>query len=118
MSLGLALLPGCGGGYAQHPVTPGKAKETLQLVLDGWKEGKPIDNWRKATPEIVVQDHDWSGGKKLTAFEIQGDGQAIDANLHCDVKLTLDDGGKPVTKTVGYLVGTSPVLTVFRKLGP
>ncbi len=114
----LVFLPlsGCSSG-PQHPVAPEQAKQTLEKVLNGWKEGKPADTWRKEKPEIVVQDFDWTTGKKLTSFEILGDGKAVDAVLHCEVKLVLDDAGQSKTKTVTYLVGTSPVLTVFRGFG-
>ena len=110
------LLAGC-GGHTVYPVEPQTARQSLELVLNGWKEGKPIDSWLMASPQIVVQDSDWSMGRKLISFEI-GKEEPIDANLHCEVKLVLDKDGKPATKTVSYLVGTKPVITVFRKLGP
>jgi hypothetical protein len=66
----------------------------------------------------VIQDFDWMGGAKLTSYEILTT-KAIDANLHCEVKLSLtgaQNGGSE--KTVTYLVSTSPVLTVFRAAAP
>ncbi len=111
------MLTGCESGPPIYPVEPDAAKQSLELVLNGWKEGKPIDAWLTANPRIVVQDHDWSMGRKLIGFEI-GKGEAIDANLHNEVTLTLDMDGKPSPKRVTYLVGTKPVITVFRKLGP
>lgn len=115
--LAFLLHAGCGSGHTVYPVEPDTAKQSLELVLNGWKEGKPIDNWLKASPEIIVQDADWSMGRKLIGFEIVK-GEPIDANLHSEVKLTLDMEGKPTPKTVTYLVGTKPVITVFRKFGP
>lgn len=116
------LLPllnsGCGSSHALHPVSPTTARQSLEKVLDGWKAGKAPDAWRGEKPEIVVQDVDWSMGKKLAGYEIVGEGKAVDANLHCVVKLELSDGTGTVSKTVTYLVSTSPVVTVFRQIVP
>jgi hypothetical protein len=57
-------------------------------------------------------------GAKLVDYELLGDGKAQDANLRIQVKLTLSDPGqdkgKSTEKTVWYVVGTSPSVTVFR----
>ena len=64
------------------------------------------------------QDH-WERGTKLLEYQVLGEGEAKDANLSIKVKLTLA-GDKPATKTtektVSYLVGTSPSVTVFRDM--
>ncbi|MCA9032984.1 MAG: hypothetical protein KDA66_19350, partial [Planctomycetaceae bacterium] len=75
--------------------------------------------WRERTPEVVVQDIAWKAGEKLQDYEIQGAGKPVDANLVCDVKLTLQNSdGDLHEELVTYLVGTSPVLTVFRQVQP
>lgn len=113
---GPVLLSGCGGPRIHH-VNPEIARQTLTQVLDQWKAGENPESLRKRQPEIVVQDFDWLRGAKLTDYELQGDGEARDANLAIKVKLTLiDANGKESTKVVAYLVGTSPVLTVFRDM--
>ncbi|MFO1064953.1 MAG: hypothetical protein U0892_13900 [Pirellulales bacterium] len=114
-----ALL-GCGGyKAADHKVEGTSARRILEDVLTGWKDGKSVDEWQEKKPPIVVQDMDWKGGAKLESFEILGDGEAIDANLHCRVKLKLKmPNNSKADKTVEYLVGTSPVATVFRAMGP
>lgn len=110
------LLSGCGGPRIHH-VNPEIARHTLTQALDQWKAGENPESLRKRQPEIVVQDFDWLRGAKLTDYELQGDGEARDANLAIKVKLTLvDANGKESTKVVAYLVGTSPVLTVFRDM--
>lgn len=122
-SLWTACLPvvflittGCGGGPS-HPVDSGVARKTLVEALDRWKSGQKPDDLQKSTPAIVVQDLDWLGGAELVAYEVVGDGEPLDANLLARVKLTLKGkDGKEVEKTVAYLVGTSPVLTVFRDM--
>lgn len=114
------MLFGCGSYSAtEHRVEAGTAKKVLEEVLASWKDGGSIDDWQKRKPQVVVQDMDWKSGAALQSFEINGEGEAIDANLHCQVKLKLLLPNKTKSeKTVTYLVGTSPVTTVFRALGP
>ncbi|MBX3443305.1 MAG: hypothetical protein KF774_12945 [Planctomyces sp.] len=115
--LALTLLPGCGHGNA--PVRVEVAQETLASVLDSWKSGLSPDDVRAATPSVVVQDLDWSGGARLVDFEILPNPLAQDANLIAKVRLTLEESdGKPREKQVAYMVGTDPVLTVFRHMLP
>ncbi|MEZ6132228.1 MAG: hypothetical protein R3C59_26505 [Planctomycetaceae bacterium] len=111
---------GCGGGSGSpHPVEPTLARQTLTTVLEGWKEQPSLERWREQHTDIVVQDMDWLMGNQLTSFEVLEEGRAVDANLHCDVRLTLVDANRKSTeKTVTYLVGTSPKLTVFRQIIP
>jgi hypothetical protein len=111
---------GCGSEYsaAAHRVDPESARSTLVAVLDSWKSGEKPDAWQQKSPSVVIQDFDWMGGAKLTSYEIVTT-KAIDANLHCEVKLSLTDPqSRDSEKTVTYLVSTSPVLTVFRAAGP
>lgn len=120
--LALLTLAGCGhhGDYnpAAHQVDADTARSTLISVLDGWKAGDKPDAWQQKSPPVVVQDFDWMQGAKLTGYEILKE-EAIDANLHCDVKLSLEDAqGGAAEKTVTYLVSTSPTLTVFRAMQP
>lgn len=112
--IGVVVLAGCGGPRL-YKVKPEVARQTLTQVLDQWKSGETPESLRSAQPEIVVQDFDWSGGATLVNYEVLGDGEPRDANLVAKVKLTLlNSEGKESTKNVTYLVGTQPVLTVFR----
>jgi hypothetical protein len=69
---------------------------------------------------MTVQDFDWAAGAKLLDYQVVNDGKAYDANLSVQVKLVLSSPGKEkgnaVEKTVWYLVGTSPSVTVFRDM--
>lgn len=111
---------GCGGrDYSPeaHRVDPALARETLESVLKSWQQGETPESWQERDPDVVVQDMDWARGKQLQEFEVLGDGEAIDANLHCEVRLTIaDPESGTVEQTVTYLVTTSPKLTVFRKV--
>ncbi len=112
------VLPGCSGAAA-HAVDPSRARDALVMALDRWKTGGDIKTLSSSTPPITVQDFDWQGGAKLIDYELLGDGQQRDANLNVKVKLTLagkQGKAKNVEKTVYYLVGTSPSLTVFRDM--
>ncbi|WZO99280.1 hypothetical protein EP7_000879 [Isosphaeraceae bacterium EP7] len=109
------LIFGCNEQERAAPVEPAKAREALVQALECWKRGEPIETLKSASPPIVAQDFDWMAGKKLAAYEVAGKGKDDDANLRIPVKLTLlTPQGQQSTKSVNYVVGTSPALTVFR----
>ena len=112
--LGLSQF-GCSGEGPAAPVDPQGARDALKTVLESWKKGDAVDMLKTASPPIVVQDFDWSGGSKLIAYEVTSEGKYDDANLRIPVTLTLQPPkGKEKKKKVSYVVGTSPSLTVFR----
>lgn len=115
---GASLQSGCGSGPpVPAPVDASLARDTLERVMESWKEGESAESLQDETPAVVVQDFDWTQGMKLLAYEIVGEGKESGANLVAQVKLTLgDQGGAQSEKTVTYVVGTAPVLTVFRDL--
>lgn len=116
LALGCVWLAGC--GYAVHqskPVDGDKARDILKDVLESWKGGDSIESLQSQDPPIIVQDFDWMGGAKLLEYTILPDDKEIDANLEANVKLKLKDKqGAESEKTVIYLVGTAPKMTVFR----
>jgi hypothetical protein len=114
-AVSVALCCGCGGRAKADPVNPEQARQTLRTVLEGWKSGEPFDQWTNRSPKIVVQDLDWQSGTKLAGYEVLGPGKALDANLYCDVRLKVVGPRREIVqKTATYVVGTDPVLTVFR----
>jgi hypothetical protein len=112
------VLTGCGSAaYQSAPVDPSKARDTLTRVMESWKEGDSVDSLREESPPVVVQDFDWTSGMKLLDYELVGEANPVDANLIAQVKLTLEDKqGAHSEKTVTYVVGTAPALTVFRDM--
>lgn len=115
----LLLLPtaGCSDTIVPAAVRPDLARDTLVSALTAWKSGQPPDQLQTQSPSIVVQDLDWVSGATLQDFKLQSDGEAVGANLSIEVELALTEpGGKPSTRKVWYLVGTDPVLTVFRDM--
>lgn len=117
LTLGTALLAGCESRNPVFEVRPDQARTTLIAALDGWKVGRTIEEMQAEKPSIVVQDVDWMGGQLLEDYELLGDGKPMGANLSIEVRLKLKDpAGKVTEKNVWYLVGTDPVLTVFRDM--
>jgi len=117
----LGLLLGCEAKTpTSAPVQADKAREALTVALDSWKAGEAIELVQSKPPLFVtVQDFDWMGGAKLIDYEVVGDGTPMDANLKVEVKLKLEGSdGKSSEKTVNYLVGTAPEVTVFRDAMP
>ena len=114
----LLFATGCQNAATEHRVDGMLARKNLETVLEGWKSGEQPNAWRTKSPEIVVQDIDWMTGAKLLAYEIIEEGKLVDANMHCKVKLMLEDGNQNRNeKNVTYLIGTSPICTVFRSMG-
>ncbi|HYH67852.1 MAG TPA: hypothetical protein VD866_24355 [Urbifossiella sp.] len=111
------LLAGCSvGPKLAAPVEPDKARAALRTALDAWKAGKPIGSLTEASPPIVAQDFDWLAGAKLDDYAVLDDKES-DANLRVRVQLTVRPAqGAVAKKTVTYVVGTDPSLTVFRAM--
>lgn len=113
----LVALTGCSAGPPKAaPVEPEKALAALRTALDAWKAGKTPDSLGQANPPVVAQDLDWMAGAKLTDYKVLGEGTPEDANLRVRAQLTLVTQGRTATKTVTYIVGTDPKLTVFRAM--
>jgi hypothetical protein len=110
------LCAGCGGGPRRAaPVDVERARETVKAALDAWKAGAKPAEMPGRSPSITVQDFDWMAGGKLLEYRLLDEGKAEDANLRIQARLTVQDAkGKSAQKTVAYIVGTDPVLTVFR----
>jgi hypothetical protein len=121
--LATMFLPGCGDPSKAHAVNEPTAREALKTALDGWKNGQKPASFATASSPMIVQDLEWDSGAKLLDYQLVDDGKAYDANLRVQVKLTLAGNNAkaaPATdkteKTVWYLVGTSPKVTVFRDM--
>jgi len=101
-------LSSCSSGAApSHPLNEDLARESLQKAMQSWVDGKAPKDLR---PDIVVGDPAWEQGRKLVSFEILAGEETTDgSNLHIPVKRKLDASESTVT----YIVGTSPVVTIF-----
>ena len=110
-----SALPGCSGAAA-HAVDP-SGRMTL------WSCPGPLENGRQHQDALLLHPTHHRAGLRLAGWSeadrlrVARDGQQRDANLNVKVKLTLagkQGKAKNVEKTVYYLAGTSPSLTVFR----
>jgi hypothetical protein len=99
------------------PVDEPGAREALRTTLESWRNGDLIGAIKDRSPSIVAQDMDWEAGRTLIKYEVLDEGRNESVNLRIPVDLTLrDQAGKEVKKKVKYVVGTSPVITVFREI--
>lgn len=106
------LVAGCGQNARNLSLNQPKAREACSQFLTAWKEGKkPAD----LKPKVVGRDSDWEAGKILESFELLPDEFNDGTNLHIKVRQVLKDAkGGQIKQDVIYIVGTSPVVTVFR----
>jgi hypothetical protein len=108
----LLLCAGCGGGGVS--ATEEAAHDALTKALDAWKAGRKADEMRQERPEFVVGDRDWKQGRRLVGYEI-ADGKFDGKNLRVPVSLTMLQPPRGNRKfVVNYIVGTRPVVTIFR----
>ncbi len=116
-ALALIALVGCGGSDVPVATTEDKARETLDLALTSWQKGMTVDQMKAATPSIAIRDPKWSRGDTLKKYEVTGPGKPSASERQFTVILWLADAdGKETREQVTFLVGTDPVLTVFRSL--
>jgi hypothetical protein len=109
-------LVGCSDRGVKGVDTDG-ARQALRTTLETWKKGGPIESLKEQTPSIVAQDLDWESGATLIGFNVLDDGKDESISLRIPVELTIQNkAGKEVKKKVKYMVGTSPVITVFREI--
>ena len=115
LALLAVIVAGCTASRYSDPVDTERARETLNTALEGWKKGDSPSVLKDGTPAISVQDADWLAGAKLVDYQLTAEGKAVASNLRVPVTLTIrSKQGKDVKKNVTYIVGTSPVLTIFR----
>jgi hypothetical protein len=109
----LLFVAGCGGAGSQGG-NEDEARTALTKALDAWKAGRTAADMRQESPEVVVGDSDWKQGRKLLAYEI-GRGMFDGKNLRVPVTLTVAQPPRSNRKlVVNYIVGTKPVITIFR----
>ncbi len=104
-------LSGCQQGTPSFALDSDVAHAALEKAMQAWVDGqKPAD----LQPEIVIGDVDWNNGQKLVSYEILIREETTDgSNLHIPVKRRFKSGGQVSDSQVAYIVGTSPVVTIF-----
>jgi hypothetical protein len=106
-------LIGCEQNARGLAVDKAGARQFCTTFLTAWKDGKKAADLR---PKITGNDSDWEAGKILESFEILPDERTDGANLFLTVRRTIKaPEGASQQQEVEYVVGTSPVVTVFRR---
>lgn len=104
-------LTGCKGPPTVYPADPDAAKNALKQGLDAWKSGQTPGS----DPKIQFADSQWSEGRKLVSYEIQGDGERNGFDWQCRVKLVLQDSkGQQQEERAIYNISTKPKVVVVR----
>lgn len=106
------VLAGCEQNARSLTVNETSAREACTTFLTAWKEGKKAED---LAPKIIGKDSDWENGRILESFEILPGERSDGANLYMKVRRKVKTAkGAVLDQEVGYVVGTSPVVTVFR----
>lgn len=103
---------GCGTSARNLALNSDLARTSLEKAMKAWVDGKKPSDLK---PEIIISDASWSAGTTLVSFEIKKEGAYSDGtNLTIPVVRELRDTGGKVSKSETiYVVGTSPVITIF-----
>jgi|JI9StandDraft_1071089.scaffolds.fasta_scaffold05823_2 hypothetical protein len=110
----LLTFVGCSG--APRPSNSQTALQSLEKMLETWKTGGTAADLKTGQPSVIAVDDDWERKATLIAYQVQPNPFDDGVNLHYTVQLTLKNAkGKEVKKEQVYIVGTNPVITIFRK---
>jgi hypothetical protein len=92
------------------------ARDSLKAALESWKKGDKQNDLQQRSPSIIMADESWEAGMRLVSYRLLDQGVSDDVNLHCKVELVVaDKNGTESKRKMTYIVGTSPVITIFPK---
>lgn len=104
---------GCDQGARSLSLDVEQARIACTTFLTAWQNDKQADSLK---PDIIGRDYAWDEGSKLVSFELLSEEFNDGTNLHIPVRLKMQDAkGSESESEVVYVVGTSPVVTVFRE---
>lgn len=113
-ALCLLMVVGCQPG--PRPSDSVAAQQALEKMLKTWKNGGKALDLKVAEPSIIAVDDDWERSVVLKNYRLQANPFDDGVNLHFTVDLTLmNKQGREFRKVQVYIVGTNPVITIFRK---
>lgn len=110
----LLMFAGCGSKGRNYKLDRDVARQSLTEFLETWKGGGTPEVLKGKTRQIVGSDQDWDAGKKLFGFEILSMDKDDGSNVHAKVQLELEEKGIRKKKEITYIIGTSPVVSIFR----
>jgi len=97
------------------PLGRDRARETLALALDAWRDGRSVEDVTHGNPPITVADPAWKAGYKLSSYQVAETTRAAGFDLKIPVELSLQDPkGKAVQEKVKYTVSVQPSRTAIR----
>lgn len=105
----LGFMAGCGSEAQSYALDKDLARTSVKTAMQAWVDGKQPKDLK---PDIIVGDAAWEQGRKLVSFEILPEEFSDGSNLHVTVSRKFDGGSKSESK-VTYIVGTTPVVTIF-----
>ena len=107
LALSFPLLVGCGTGYERYTPSSSEARDSLEVALTSWREGKApglIDG----KPPVNVIDSAWQAGQQIESFTIGDEQDAGDGTKQFAVKLVTKP--KKAEQEVKFVVhGRDPV---------
>ena len=107
------LIAGC--GHRSPSLDSNLARSSLERAMEQWKSGGDQTGLNTGSEPIVMNDVDWRSGAQLVSYKILDQGEDMGANLHATLELVVKEKQKkPRKQKITYIVGTSPVVTIFR----
>ncbi|HMO13826.1 MAG TPA: hypothetical protein PKD64_04695 [Pirellulaceae bacterium] len=110
----LPSLVGCKQRGSKYKLDEGVARESMKVFLEAWRDGRTALSLKELKPSIVARDPDWDAGAELLEFSIPAEGESDGTNLYLDVPLTILRNGSRRETTIRYIIGTQPVISIFR----
>lgn len=111
---GFLLLAGCDQGARSLSLDKDQARESLNKFLQCWMDGGEAKSLSTQKPSIIGRDPAWDQGTKLLSYSLVQE-SSDGTNLHVTAELHFQGTGEETqSRHIRYVVGTSPVITVFR----
>ncbi len=91
------------------------AQRLVEASFTAWQNGKSVADMREGQPPVYVAEELWSPSFKLERFSIDGPGTVDGTNVRMPVTIEgADAAGKPVRRSMVYIVTTTPAQTIAR----
>jgi hypothetical protein len=119
LALGFLVLVTCIAcrGPQAGPTGIDEARSILEDSLKKWSEGKSLADMRSLQPPIYVAEDLWLRGDQLTQFSIKSAGQLVGTNVRFEVEVRTrpSNGGAETTRSLKYLIASSPAISIARE---
>jgi hypothetical protein len=101
-----------GSGFERYIPDPATARSAVVSVLEGWRDGRPIDEPSGRKPAVCVVDKQRKPGQRLARFEVLGE-VSTDGARGFAARLTLENPDREHVARF-LVIGIDP-LWVFRQ---